>query len=316
MKRRIIFGSLVYLILLLPALAQERIKLATPIKTAPGYYLPILAAEEKGIWRANGLEVEWVPFRTSVFMYHAITAGSVAVGQDIAGAIIPGIARGVPAILVAKHRVVLLSVLYVWADSPIKSAQEIRKGARIGISSLAAASHMYGRMLLRALGLEKDVRWVAVGGLPQTIAALKSGVVDAITQMADTMIRQEALGEVRRLASLEDYLKEDILGTVSWVRKDLVKTNPRMVPKVIKSIIQSVEFIQANREWTIEKIKAEQGLPQKAAEMYYPGLRFTTDPRIPTRALQDLINYLVEFEVIPKERTPRVEDVYTPQFLG
>lgn len=48
--------------------AVEKLDLGTSIKFTPAYYLPILAAEDKGFFKEQGLEVEWVPFQKSMIL--------------------------------------------------------------------------------------------------------------------------------------------------------------------------------------------------------------------------------------------------------
>jgi len=42
--------------------AADKLRFATTVKTHPILVMPVLAAEEKGFWKQNGLEAEWVPF--------------------------------------------------------------------------------------------------------------------------------------------------------------------------------------------------------------------------------------------------------------
>src|SRR3972149_1761189 len=139
MNERLLLKSLATALLLLlttsPGFSQEKLKFATAVKTATAYYLPILAAEEKGFWKENGLDVEWIPVGTSMGMYHAITAGALNIGVDVGAALIPAMARGMPAIIVANVQNYLATVLWVRADSPIKEPKELRKGAKVGVFS-------------------------------------------------------------------------------------------------------------------------------------------------------------------------------------
>src|SRR3990172_4897564 len=57
--------------------AGEKIKFATAVKLFPVFYLPVLAAEERGYWKEEDLEVEWVPFAGGHPMNQAIAAGAI-----------------------------------------------------------------------------------------------------------------------------------------------------------------------------------------------------------------------------------------------
>ena len=297
------------------AFAADKIKFATAIKDSPVYYLPVLAAEEKGFWKQNGLEAEWVPFRTTASMHQSIAGGSINIGLDNTVALIPAIARGVPVIIVSNLQTSEPAVLWVLTQSPVKDPAAL-KGSKIGVVSLGGTAHAYARLLTKILGLEKDVRLVAAGGIIQNMAALKAGVIDAVVMMRFSMIPLEVKGEVRALANLEDYVKEERMAHVVFARKDLVAGNPDLVRRVLRAVQQGLEFIKKDRDWAAEKMKLEQGLSPEAARQMYDVIKFTTDGKLSLKALENARNFLVEFGLVAKEKVPTLEELYTRQFTG
>lgn len=71
---------MVVVLLPLQIAAAEKIKFSTPLKTVPHYALPMLAAEEKGIWKQEGLEGEWIPFCSGGSAHRAFAAGAIQIG--------------------------------------------------------------------------------------------------------------------------------------------------------------------------------------------------------------------------------------------
>ena len=67
------------------------------------------------------------------------------------------------------------NALWVRADSPIREPKDLRKGALVGVLSMGGFDHALGRMLLKAMGMERDVRFVGLGGVLPTMAALLRG---------------------------------------------------------------------------------------------------------------------------------------------
>lgn len=65
------------------ASAAGKIKFATSIKLAPTFYLPVLAAEEKGFWKENGPEAELVKFKGGAKLYQGIVAGLDSTSLEI-----------------------------------------------------------------------------------------------------------------------------------------------------------------------------------------------------------------------------------------
>ena len=309
-------GLLIFLGLTWPTQAVEKLKFGTPIKLSPGYYLPVLAAEEKGFWRQNGLEVEWVVTGTTISLHHAITAGALRVGMDSAAGMIPGIGRGVPATIVASIQKYVATALWVRTDSPVKEPKDLKKGTRVGVVSIGGLDHAFGRMLLRALNLEKDVRFVATGGIPNSMAALKAGAVDATAMTFPMMVPLEVKGEVRAVARQEDYIRTELTNHLVWARKDFLKSDPEVISRAIKAVLQSVAFIRENQKWAAAKIEEVQGLPPAATEAVYKKLDFSRDGKVSRQVLENMRNFLLEFEILPKDRAPAVDDLYTPQFTG
>src|SRR6185503_10431426 len=84
------------------AAAQEKIKYGSSVRLAPPYYLPVLAAEERGIFKKNGVNVEWFPSNSGTDMQRALAADAVNIGSSSAGADIPSMGRGVPISIVAN----------------------------------------------------------------------------------------------------------------------------------------------------------------------------------------------------------------------
>src|SRR3972149_2007101 len=61
-------------------LAQQKLRFGTSLKTSPHQVLPPLAAEEKGLWKPNGLDAQWISFEGGAAMYQAVVAGAVDMG--------------------------------------------------------------------------------------------------------------------------------------------------------------------------------------------------------------------------------------------
>src|SRR3989304_1514214 len=84
-----------------PIFAQEKEKLGSAIKLSPAFYLPVLAAEEKGFWKDNGLDVEWVPFAGGAAQMRAVAAGAIGIAYSGPDEPLMGAERGLGVIIVA-----------------------------------------------------------------------------------------------------------------------------------------------------------------------------------------------------------------------
>jgi len=76
MAKKLVFGVVLAIISSFGYVghAVEKLNFGTATKTSPHYALPMVAAEEKGFWKEQGLEVEGIPFSSAGAMFRAIAA--------------------------------------------------------------------------------------------------------------------------------------------------------------------------------------------------------------------------------------------------
>lgn len=300
---------------LVELLAQEKLKYGTGVKLAPYFYLPPLAGEEKGFWKQNGLEVEWVPFAAGSAMYQGFAAGSINIGAAGSTTHLQGVAGGVPAIIVASLVLKEEFILVVRADSSVRDPKGL-KGAKVGLSRFGSSPHIYGQIAFKALGMERDTKFVTVGGIPQAMAALKTGAVDgfinAVTILAGLLVG----GEARQLMSVSRYLPEDWVDMVIAGRVDFLKARPDTARRMVKAFFQIVDFLEKNPEWAMEKMKAMQGYSEAVGRVALKGWIFSKDGKISRSAMENVRSTVIEYGIVPKDKTPPVEELFTGLFTG
>src|SRR3972149_7032845 len=253
-------------------LAADKLRFAVASKASPHLVLPVLAAEEKGLWKENGLEVKWFGFSGSVPMTQAIVSGSVDMGFEAAAGTIQAASRGIPMVNVAD----LAKVdYYVWvrADSPIKAPGDL-KGAKVAVK-FGSMPHAYALFLAKSLGLEKDIKLISVGSSEAEIAAIKAGKIEGRLGSFQVMAPLKLMGEFREAVSISEHFpKEWIENTVAAPRGFLDK-QPDVVKRAVKTVRQSVNYISRERRWSVERMKAEFGYSTEAAEAIYNSFRFS-----------------------------------------
>lgn len=315
MKTASLIGILILTLFVTYAFGAEKVKLATAVRDFPGYNLLIMAAEERGFWRQNGLEVEWFPFAGAVPMNQAIATGGVKIGFTPNTSVISAVEKGLP-ILIVCELVDMSMVIWVRADSPIRTPREL-KGTKIAVSQLGSMLHMYGRALLKVLKMEeKDVRFVGAGGLPAMAAALKSGAVDAAIIGLPPFADFKARGEFRDIGRVEDFIPVEWMDHVLFARKDFLKDNPDLVKRMVKAILQSVDFVRGNSQWAIEKLQKETGFTKEGARLAYEDLKYTRDGKVNLKELENVRNFMIEYGLASREKTPPVSELYTGGFTN
>src|SRR3990172_4868830 len=206
MAKKLVFGVVLAIISSFGYVghAVEKLNFGTATKTSPHYALPMLAGDEKGFWKEQGLEVTWVPFDSGAAHMRGLAAGAIHIGLTSAGDTIISRARGVPVILVGDLKYVQPWYLVAMTGSKVKTSEDL-KGAKVSISRLGSLSHVYARVAAKALGLEGSLRFVATGGVPQSVAALKAGTADVLSMPLGVVANLLYAGEIRIVGDMSRY---------------------------------------------------------------------------------------------------------------
>lgn len=306
--------SLALVLMSAPAPALEKVRLGTPLKTSPLYVLPVLAANEKGFWSQEGLQVEWFAFAGGALMTQALAAGSLDMGIQATSSAIEAISRGIPLIIVADLQGREDLLVWVPTASPIKQPEDL-KGKKIGITRFGSLAEAHGKVLAKALGLEKQIKFVAAGGVSEYIAALKTGAVDGVLAALLSMAPLKYKGEVREIVATRDFMPKEYSDVVILARKDYLEKKPEAVKAGVRAILQATDFIHRDREWSVEKMQSFSGYSADAARgLYEQALSYSKDGRIDKKVLENVINFLVQYGMVPKEKAPPVERLFASGF--
>lgn len=296
------------------SVALEKVKFGIGAKDNPVYFIPVIAEEQMGIEKKNNLEVEWVLFKSGGDIAAAVAAGHVGIGAVTAQLATQWMARAFPVIIVGAWDLREEWFLWVPTDSPLMKPTDL-KGSKMGISRFGGMSEVFPRVVARALGIEKEVKFVAVGGLAEQMAALKAKAVDSIALGILPMAELVNRGEVRPLVRMDDYLPKEWVQRVVIARKDYLKAHPETVRRLIKTILEAFKFVKENPSWTVERLKSATLLSEGAARIVQARFFYSRDGRIERKALENVVNFLDEYGVVSKEKLPPVGQMYTDEYV-
>lgn len=304
----------VFLIFSSSAQALEKLQVGAAFKGSPRYDLLSLAAEEKGFWKEQGLDVEWVAFRGDILMFQATAANKLNMGVGPVSTFLQAAAQGLPITIVADLKSAEYFSIWVKADGPLREPKDI-KGAKIGISRLGSATHVMGSLMVRRLGLEKDIKFIGLGGHQERVAALKSGSIDAFVQTVPPVANLVAAGEVRQLAGTKEYLPQDWADYILYSRNNFIEERPTAARGVVRALLKAGDFIVKNPGWTEGKLKKDFGFSEQGVKLAVESLGFTGEGAVNVKGLEAALSFFVEYGLIPRDKTPAVEGLYTSKFL-
>ena len=140
---------------------------------------PLFAAIESGAFKKYGMEVRYIV--TGARSIQALIGGSVNFAQGVSSRTVPSaVLAGFDAVLIANFSDKFLFTMH--SAPEINSLQDLR-GKIVGVSGLGGSTDFATRVALREAGLvpDKDVMIRGVGGVPETVAALRAKLVHAGT---------------------------------------------------------------------------------------------------------------------------------------
>ena len=225
--------------------AQERLTVSYSSVDAPSanWYI----AQEKGLYKKYGLDVESIFIPASSTNVAVLVAGQLKFGNGTGGTIASAAVSGANLVAVACFMNTLPYELIV--QESIKTPQQL-KGKSIGISRIGSSSDVIARVFLKNLGLEadKDVTILQVGGSGERAAAFRSGKIAGFPAPPGVLHLTKGMAQ-RVLISTADFQKNYpfpyICGTTT---KPYLASNRPVVKRLVMALIEGVHFFQTRKE--------------------------------------------------------------------
>ncbi len=223
--------------------AAERLTLIHTFTS--GSTLPLWVAQESGIFKKHGLDVQLLSVQGSSRGAQALLAGDAQV-----------VAMGGEAVILAAPKggemKMFVSIVDVF-PSTIFTAKHITrpeqlKGGKVAISTFGSSSDFSVRFALKSLGLvpDKDVTIVQLGDQPVRFAALTSGAVEA------TIINPPLTLKAKRMGY---YPLVDLAATgMKFPQAMLValpgylKGNEDVIRRLTRAVIEAISLVHTQKE--------------------------------------------------------------------
>ena len=216
--------------------------------------LPLRYAEEKGIWRDEGLKVEWVQ---STDLIVSTGTGDITFAFGPTTTQLRAADGGAPIKLVAAG---FRSKGPFWliGRTGISTVEGLR-GRTVGIATAGSGMETYALKILRAHGIDpkKDVTLVAAGTQETAYGAITTGKVDA------TIIHQPfaALGEIEQktvtLARGWEYLPTYQTGTLI-AGDGVIRNDPELLKAGLRAYYRAYKLAKESYDeyipWLQEKL--------------------------------------------------------------
>lgn len=257
MKRYSLLVSLSVLLGLFPddAMAQSAPsleKIRVVYSAIGGSQSAVWIPYEAGIFRKHGLEVELLYVGGGGRAAQVVQSGEVPIGTFTGAAVVNSNLAGGDLVIVAGQMDVLPFFLAVRPE--IRRPEDL-KGKKIGITRFGSATDF---ALLYAeqkwpVKRGKDFAVIQIGGMPEMLAALKGGALDAATLNAEFTIlaRKEGLKELVDVSTLGLNFPTSTINTT----RSFLRRNENAVRKFIRGYVEGSHFAKTQRGFSVEVFK-------------------------------------------------------------
>ena len=210
---------------------------ALPLKSAytttTGSTQPLWVAKEAGYFDEQGLDVTLSLVHAGAPILAALSSQDVPIafagGQEIVNAIM----KGSDLEIVAGFADKLTDSIY---SAPSITKPEQMKGGAVGVTGFGAISQVAGEIGLEKLGLRGQVKFIATGGPPATLAAIQTGKVQAgvFSPPQTFKASDEGLHLLIDVADVDTHVQTTVVAT----SHAYAKAHPDVVLRYVRAAIE------------------------------------------------------------------------------
>lgn len=242
----------------LPLWTQAQTLEKPQVKIAVGgknllYYLPLTVAEQLGYFKAEGLDVSVVDFSGGSRALQAVVGGSADVvsgafehtvnmqfkGQFLRAFVLQGLA---PQIVLGINPKTMAG---------FKTVADL-KGKKIGVTAPGSSTNVMVNFVLAKAGLKpSDVSIVGVGAGNGAVAAMRSGQIDAISNLDPVITLLQRSGDLkiisdtRVVAQSEKIFGGPMPAGCLYTPQSFIDKNPNTTQALANAIVRANKWIQA-----------------------------------------------------------------------
>jgi ABC-type nitrate/sulfonate/bicarbonate transport system substrate-binding protein len=280
--------------------AQPSIKVGTAVLGDYALAGPYVLAIEKNMFRAEGLNAEFVPFRGGPDLVKAVIAGEVLIG-----------AAGSTDILVFREAGMPLKMIATQTEGnhfTLNAAPSVQgiadlKGKAIGVTRVGATTWVFARMLAREQkwDADRDVKIVGLGGLDAQLAALARNEIAAFV-WGDGGAVTQLQGKSKVLMRL-DKVTPKWISQIIYASEDGIKKQADTIRKALKVVFSAQQLMREKTGESAEIIAKKLGWTPDAvlAAHKISGGLISADGTMSIEALASMQEVLLEYGVIKKK---------------
>lgn len=301
---------------------------STPLKV--GYYrgallsLPDYVAAEEQIYSRNGLAVELINFASGPEQISAVASGGIDVLSHSASAIMTVNAKGLDLVGIVNNQAAPIFTLLAQKDAvrpnkdkPYPANIADLKGRTIGVTARGSDVEMVVRFFLKDAGLDpdRDVTWIALGGMPTAIAAFRAKRVDYLmafepAQSVLVDVGQAADVVVDQRKGQGNPLFANFTSNMAAVRRARADQTPDAFKRFAKARSETLAFMADGKNFprVIEIFQKYSALEKDTLSIMVRNNASSFSPKFDCTAIDNVVKFNVASGLLPTDKAPSCKD--------
>ena len=211
-----------------------------------GSVWPLWIAKDAGLLAKHGIEADLEYVASSTTAMQAMLSGEVALIPTIsAPTVVQAVLAGSDAVVVGATNNTV--IFYLMTTPDVRDYADLR-GKRLGITRLGASTDAAARFALNKWGLrpDEDVTILQMGGVPEILAGMQSGAVQAGVLSSPTNLhaRQAGFHELADLGTIGLDYPQTAIGTT----RSFLRTNEDVVRRFLRATLEAVHVMKTDPE--------------------------------------------------------------------
>jgi NitT/TauT family transport system substrate-binding protein len=285
----------------LPAAEQVRIAVGTVSVSS----LPTWVSAEGGYFAREGLNAELIYIRGGPQTVSALVGGDVQFAQVYSQPILAARLTGADTVVVAGliNEPLFSIVTVAGIDKP-----EDLRGKTLGVTTFGSATDLAGRLALKKWGLrpDTDTRILQIRGVPEIIAALKTGAIHAgvVSPPTNIMAVKAGFKELAYLPKVGISFQHTTLATT----QTYVGKSRATALKVLRAYVAAIERIRADKGFALKVVAKnfKTNDPEVLEYTYNVAFPLFKTPPYPTLGgIQATLDFMADKEPKAKAAQPK-----------
>lgn len=217
------------------------------------YYLPLTIAEQRGYFKAEGLDVTIVDFSGGARALQAVVGGSADVVSGAFEHTVNMQAKGqrMRAFVLQGRAPQIVLGLNPKTMAQYKSPADL-KGKKIGVTAPGSSTNVMVNFFLAKAGLKpSDVSIIGVGATQGAVAALRAGQIDAISNLDPVITLLQRSGDLKIISDTRVVAEADkVFGgpmpaACLYAPQTFLDKHPQTVQALTNAMVRADKWIQS-----------------------------------------------------------------------